>query len=118
MFCKKGVLIKFTGKHLCQSLFLIKFQAKGLKACNFIKKEALAQVFSSEFYQICKNTFLHRTPLVAASKRVTQNINPIQIRKFLYTDITIHLKKTMFVFYSGLLNSIYFVFICSTNMNN
>ena len=33
---------KFTGKYLCQSLFLIKLQAE---ACDFIKK-TLAQVFS------------------------------------------------------------------------
>ena len=38
------------------------------KACNFIKKENLAQVFSCEFCEISKNTFLNRTPLVAASK--------------------------------------------------
>ena len=25
--------------------------------CNFIKKEILVQVFSCEFYEICKNTF-------------------------------------------------------------
>ena len=36
-------------------------------ACNFIKKEILAQVFSCEFCEVSKNTFLHRTPLVAAS---------------------------------------------------
>ena len=39
-------------------------------ACNFIKKETLAQVFSCEFYEfyeISKSTFSHRTPLVAAS---------------------------------------------------
>ena len=32
VFCKKGILrnfAKFTGKHLCQSLFLIKLQASG-----------------------------------------------------------------------------------------
>ena len=43
---KKGVLrnfAKFTGKHLCQSLF--------------IKKETLVQVFSCEFCEISKNTF-------------------------------------------------------------
>ena len=37
VFCKKGVLknfAKFTGKHLCQSLFLNK--VAGLQACNFI----------------------------------------------------------------------------------
>ena len=42
----RGVLqnfTKFTGKHLCQSLF--------------IKKETLAQVFSCEFCKIFKNTF-------------------------------------------------------------
>ena len=33
----------------------------------FIKKETLAQVFSCEFSEISKNTFFHRTPLVAAS---------------------------------------------------
>ena len=38
------------------------------EACNFIKKETLAQVFSCEFCEISKNTFFHRTPLVAASK--------------------------------------------------
>ena len=36
-------------------------------ACNFIKKEALAQVFSCEFYKIFKNIYLYRTPPVAAS---------------------------------------------------
>ena len=32
------------------------------KACNFIKKESLAQVFSCEFCRISKNTFFNRTP--------------------------------------------------------
>ena len=57
VFFKKGVLrnsAKFTGNHLRQSLFLIKLQ---VSACNFIKKEAVAQVFSSGFYEITKNTF-------------------------------------------------------------
>ena len=36
-------------------------------ACNFIKKESLAQVFSSEFCEISSNTFFHRTPLLSAS---------------------------------------------------
>ena len=36
------------------------------EACNFIKKETLTQVFSCEFYEIYKNTFYYRTPLVAA----------------------------------------------------
>ena len=44
---KKGILEnfgKFTGKHLCQSLF---FNKK--KPVTLLKKETLAQVFSSEF---------------------------------------------------------------------
>ena len=55
---KKGALInftKFTGKHLCQSLFFHKIA--GLKACNFIKKETMTQAFSCEFCKISKNTF-------------------------------------------------------------
>ena len=58
---RKGVLRnfeKFTGKHLCQSLFFCRPEA-----CNFIKKETLAQVFSCEFSKISKNTFFYRTPL-------------------------------------------------------
>ena len=61
VFCKKRVLrnfAKFTGKRLCHSLFLN----------NFIKKET--QVFSCEFCEISKNTFIHRTPPVAASENI------------------------------------------------
>ena len=39
------------------------------EACNFAKNEALEQVLSCEFSEISKNTFFHRTPLVAASGR-------------------------------------------------
>ena len=66
MFWKKGVLrnfAKFTGKQLRQSLFW-------LQACNFIKKEALAQVFSFEFCKIFKNTSSYMTPPVAASGHI------------------------------------------------
>ena len=35
------------------------------KACNLIKKESLAQVFSCEFCEISKNTYFCRTPQVA-----------------------------------------------------
>ena len=58
-----GISPKFTGKHLYQSLFLNKV-AGGLQ---FYQKETLAKVFSCELCEICKNTFLHRTLLVAAS---------------------------------------------------
>ena len=35
------------------------------EACDFIKKETLAQMFSCEFCEISKNTFSLRTPSVA-----------------------------------------------------
>ena len=44
---------KFTGKHLCQSLFFNKVVGQ---ACNFIKKETMEQAFSCEFCEISKNT--------------------------------------------------------------
>ena len=74
VFCKKGVIknfTKFKGKHLYQSLFLIKLHAW---ACNFIKKETLAQVFSCKFCQILKNTYFYRIPLVAASELKSKHI--------------------------------------------
>ena len=55
---KRGVpgnFAKYTVKHLCQRLFFNK--VAGLQACNFIKKESLAQVFPCEFCEISKNTF-------------------------------------------------------------
>ena len=36
-------------------------------ACNFIKRESLAQLFSCEFGKISKNTFSYRTPPKSAS---------------------------------------------------
>ena len=44
------------------------------EACSFVKREALAQEFSSEFCEIFKSTFFYRTPLVAASG-VTEMLN-------------------------------------------
>ena len=67
VFRKKGILrnfAKFTGKHLCQSLFFNK--VAGNQACNIIKKESLVQVFSCEFCGVSKNTFSNRTHPVAA----------------------------------------------------
>ena len=39
-------------------------------ACNFIKKEILAQVFSYEFCEISKNTFLTEHLWMTASKKL------------------------------------------------
>ena len=49
--------------------FLIKFQTS---ACNFIKKEALTQVFSSEFCEISKNNFFTDNLWVTASELYTK----------------------------------------------
>ena len=50
---------KFTGKHLCHSLFF--------RQVFFIKKETLAQVFSIEFCKIFKNTFFTKYLQTTAS---------------------------------------------------
>ena len=75
MFCKKVVLKIFSrliGKHLCQSLFFNR--VAGLRrhlcitvapACNFIKKETLAQVFS----------YFYRTPPLATSIFIWVSLN-------------------------------------------
>ena len=83
MFCEKDVLrnfTKFSGNHLCQSLFFNKVAGLRPKACNFVKKETLAQVFPCEFCEISKNTFLHRTPLVAASAPTLQSQSVLRPR--------------------------------------
>ena len=73
VFCKKVVLrkfTKFTGKHLHQSLYFNNVAGLRPEACNFIKIEALVQVFSCEFCEISKDIFSYRTPSVAASEGV------------------------------------------------
>ena len=59
-----GFLIskKFAGKHLCRSLFLIKFQARPMR------KSFLVQVFSCEFYEICNNAYNAKYLPAAASQ--------------------------------------------------
>ena len=69
---KKGVLrnfTKFTGKHLCQRLF--------------IKKETLAQVFSCVFCAISKNTFFieHLRTTTSVPKRPSYNFWHCKIAK-------------------------------------
>ena len=91
VFCEKGVLrnfAKFTGKHLCLSLFLNKIV--GLRPATLIKKRLWHRVsflskffiwiflnfsFLSEFCEISKNTFFDRTPQVAVSVCHTFSIN-------------------------------------------
>ena len=68
MFHKIDVLkdfAKFTGKHLCRSLFLNELGSP----CNFIKKEIPTQVFSCEFCKIFKNTFFTEHTQTTAPER-------------------------------------------------
>ena len=64
----KNVFLKISQnsqkKNLRQNLFFNKVAGA---TCNFIKKEALSQVFSCEFCEIFKNSFFYRTPPLAAS---------------------------------------------------
>ena len=67
MFCKKKVLLEIsqnTQENTCaRASFLIKLQA-----CNYIKKEIVAQVFSCEFCKISKNSFFTERLVAAAPK--------------------------------------------------
>ena len=65
VFCKKGVLrdfAKFTGKHLCQSLFINKVADQGRQL--YLKRDP-AQVFPVNFAKFQRTPFL--TPMVTAS---------------------------------------------------
>ena len=67
MLCRKDVLrnfAKFTGKHLCQSLFLIKLHVLGL---NFFQKRLCYKCFPVNFPKFLRRPFFYRTPRVAAS---------------------------------------------------
>ena len=66
-------MTKFTGKHLCQSLFFSK--VAGLRSATLLKKETLEQVFSCEFCQISKNTFFTEHLWTTASTFCFQEIN-------------------------------------------
>ena len=74
MFCKKGVL-KVSQNSRENTCSRVSFIMKLLpEACNFVKKQTLAQVFSCEFCDIFKNTFFNGTPLVAASDDILKMI--------------------------------------------
>ena len=90
VFCEKGVLrnfAKFTGIHLCQSIFLNKVAGLRPKACNYIKKETLAQVFACEFCEIFNNFFFKKTPLSAASGITWMIMDYFSMNQKLFTFI-------------------------------
>ena len=61
----KNVLLKISQNSQENTCVRVSFL---IKACNFIQKETLAQVFSCEFCKISKNTFSHKTSPVDASE--------------------------------------------------
>ena len=64
VFCEKRCsqnFVKFTEKRLCHRLIFNKVAGLRREACNFIKRESLAHVFSCEFCVISKNSFLQNT---------------------------------------------------------
>ena len=90
--CVLNNFANFTGKHLCWSLFIIKFLINFIRdiatlvfSCEIWKnlkntfstehlqwlllsKEIATQVFTCNICKIFKNTFFYRTPPVAASE--------------------------------------------------
>ena len=73
-FSVKKVLLEISQnwqEKTCTRVFFVNKVAG--QAFNFNKKETLAQVFSCEFSKIPWKTFLHRTPLVAASGYTKRN---------------------------------------------
>ena len=76
---KKGVLrnfTKFTGKLLCQSLF---FSIK--LACNFIKKEALAQMFPVNFVKFLRTPFLQIQIQPLILSEINKLLFPLKLSK-------------------------------------
>ena len=80
--------IKFLAVTIKQQIKLVlQHLINSLKACNFVKKETLEQVFSCEFCEISKSTFLIEH-LVAASMywfkcyhcTVSSTVFPIQLK--------------------------------------
>ena len=68
VFYKKGVLrnfIKFTGKHLCQSLFFNK--GAGLRPATLLKKRLWHRCFPVNFEKLLRTPFLTEHLPMAAS---------------------------------------------------
>ena len=85
MFCKRSVLkhfAKFTGKHLCQSLIFNKIRPEVFT--NFIKKEALGQMFSCKFCENFNNIFSYRTPTGASVAILQDSCNGIPLFMWTY----------------------------------
>ena len=115
MFCKKDALrnfSKFTGKHLCRSLFFNK--VAGLRPATLLKKKLLHRCFPANVGKFLRTSFLiehSRWLLLSVGKTKTVKLKPlykliywIQVY-FLYSQIKVvkenssskqrkHIKKT------------------------
>ena len=60
---------KFTENTCARVSLSIRKQAF---ACNFIKKETLVQMSFCEFWEICQNCLLHRTPVAASEDLIVK----------------------------------------------
>ena len=75
---RKGVgrtFAKFTGKHLCRSLFLIKLQACQISKNSFFTEHlrATASVLKMQFLSFCRSFFLQGLFFLCWSWNVCQN---------------------------------------------
>ena len=76
VFCKKGVLgnfTKFTGRHLCISLFLN--EVAGLRSATLLKKRLSHRSFPVNFAKFLRTSFLQNTSgrLLLSQKTQFQN---------------------------------------------
>ena len=87
------------------------------RACNFIKKETLAQVFSYEFCEIPKNTFLYRTAPVTASETnfhwvfVEQRTKQKEKREEWWEEAKLFTRYSLFITFYSLLVTFYSLLI-------
>ena len=65
----------------------------GLKASNFIKKVIPTPMFSCEYFEIFKNSFLYKTPPVAATTYFTLKLTSHDILHYLWSA---NLSKSFF----------------------
>ena len=99
----KQFFLKRIVKYICR-----------LEACNFIRKETLAQLFSSEFCWISKNTFLQNTsrrPFLKIRDKYT-----LQTMKYLKARVIC--RCTVFLQLSYYRKSFWHCIFCLTQANN
>ena len=94
VFCKKVVLrnfAKFTGKHLCQSIFFNK--VAGLRAANLFKKRLWHRCFPMNFVKFLRAPFLQNTSrqLLLKIKKLFQQ--PFQLKLKTFKSMTKPLKS-------------------------